>query len=308
MSLLCLGEAIVDLICPTALARGDLDDLRGARSFVPRLGGTMANVAVVAARHGAAVSLAGATADDPWGRWLRAALSEAGVGLDRFALAPGAITTVAFVLVDEAGEPTYVVHGGAQSASLPEIADRLPAAVQGCTALCVGSNTMVAEPERELTLEARRQALELGRPVIFDANVRMHRWPGRGRVATVAGACVPDCLLVKANRLEAEILTGERDPARAADSLRAAGAQNVIVTLGAEGALLRGEVNAQVPAHPAQVRNTAGAGDVLLGVVLARLVDAGFYPPAIAAALPAAVQAAARATEAWGATERPTAS
>jgi sugar/nucleoside kinase (ribokinase family) len=46
-----------------------------------------------------------------------------------------------------------------------------------------------------------------------------------------------------------------------------------------------------------------GAGDVLTGILLARLVNSGFYPPAVAAALPEAVRAASEACRRGGALE-----
>ena len=49
--------------------------------------------------------------------------------------------------------------------------------------------------------------------------------------------------------------------------------------------------------------STVGAGDVLTGVLLARLANTGFYPPAVAASLPEAVEEAGRACERWGALE-----
>ena len=49
--------------------------------------------------------------------------------------------------------------------------------------------------------------------------------------------------------------------------------------------------------------STLGAGDAFMGVVLAALCKTDFYPPAIAAALPDAVEESARACERWGALE-----
>jgi sugar/nucleoside kinase (ribokinase family) len=83
-------------------------------------------------------------------------------------------------------------------------------------------------------------ALALERPVVFDANLRLHRWPHPGRAASVARECVPGAFLVKANREEAPLLTGERDPAAGAAALAAAGPALAVVTLGADGAVVRG--------------------------------------------------------------------
>jgi fructokinase len=96
-------------------------------------------------------------------------------------------------------------------------------------------------------------------------------------------------------------MTGEADPASAADALVEAGARLAVVTLGAGGALLRGERAADVAGVPARVLSAVGAGDALMGVLLARLALDRFDPAAAAAALPDAVAAGARATERWGA-------
>jgi sugar/nucleoside kinase (ribokinase family) len=75
----------------------------------------------------------------------------------------------------------------------------------------------------------------------------------------------------------------------------------VVVSLGADGAILRGELRADVEGVPVEVVSTMGAGDVLTGALLARLALSDFYPSVVAAALPDAVIAAARACERWGA-------
>ena len=77
----------------------------------------------------------------------------------------------------------------------------------------------------------------------------------------------------------------------------------VVITRGQGGAILRGELRADAPGVAAQVISTVGAGDVLTGTLLARLALSDFYPPAVAAALPEAVEASARACERWGALE-----
>ena len=100
------------------------------------------------------------------------------------------------------------------------------------------------------------------------------------------------------------MITGESHPEQAAASLLAAGAQHVVITLGRQGAILRAPaLRRDVPSRPAKVLSTVGAGDVFTGVVLAALGKTNFYAPAIAAALPDAVEAAARACERWGAVD-----
>jgi fructokinase len=296
MPVLCLGEALVDLICERPVA-----SLEQADAFVPHPGGALANVAVIAARHGASVSLAGGAGDDQWGAWLRDRLAAEGVGLEWFSLVGDAPTPVAFVAVDERGEPEFLIYGAGIHAAVASAADRLLEAVEASDALVFASNTLVEDGEREATLAARERALELGRPVLFDPNLRLGRWPNPGRAASVVRECLPEAFLVKCNRTEAELLSGESDVEAAAAGLVAAGARHVVITLGAQGAMLRGELRADVGGVPAEVVNATGAGDAFLGVLVAKLAASGFYPASLAAGLRDAAREAAAATERWGA-------
>jgi fructokinase len=235
--------------------------------------------------------------------WLRDRLAAAGVELDHFRLIPGCGTPLALVTVRFDGEPQFQIYGDGIAATVRAVGANLPAAVAAAEALFLSSNTLAGRPERELTLAARDRALELGRPVLFDPNLRLHRWSSLGEAVAQANRGVPGALLVRCNRTEAELMTGETDPERAAEALVDRGARVVVVTLGADGALLRGEAHAWTPGRPARVVSTVGAGDVFTGVLLARLAEAGFDPRAAAAGLPEAVRESARATERWGAVE-----
>ena len=296
MAVLCLGEALVDLVCEKPVA-----SLAEADAFVPHPGGAMANVAVTACRFGASVALAGGAGSDPFGVWLRDRLAGEGVDLEWFTLVEGAPTPVAFVAVDGAGEPTFLIYGAGIHAAVEAAASSLPEAVAASDALVFSSNTLVEEGEREATLAARAQALELGRPVLFDPNFRLHRWENPARAAAAARECLPDAFLVKCNMAEAELLSGETDPERAAAGLVAAGARHVVITLGRRGAILRGEIRAATPGVPADVVDATGAGDAFFGVLVARLAGSDFYGASLAAALPEAAREASRATERWGA-------
>jgi fructokinase len=295
---LCLGEAIVDLVCERPVT-----DPAEADAFRPHFGGAAGNVAHTAAALGADVALAGGAGDDAWGRWLRARLERVGVDLRWFELVDGLATPFALVTTDAAGEPSFSIYGDGIAATIEALSGRVDEAVEACDALFFGTNTMVGEAERELTMAARERALALDRPVVFDPNLRLARWPTSAEAAAAAKAAVPGAFLVRANRAEAAAMTGEPNPERAAAALLAGGARLVVVTLGADGAMLRGERQADLPGVRARVRSTVGAGDALMGVLLARLSLAGFQAPALAAALPEAVAEAARATERWGAVE-----
>lgn len=82
------------------------------------------------------------------------------------------------------------------------------------------------------------------------------------------------------------------DYERLAGRLRAAGARSVVITLGAEGAVVAGdgaEAPTRIPAHRVPVTDTTGAGDAFVGAVaceLARgadLVEAVRFATAVSA-------------------------
>jgi sugar/nucleoside kinase (ribokinase family) len=296
VSVLCLGEALIDLFCERPVA-----GLEDADSFVPHCGGAVSNAAVTAARCGAEVSLAGGVGDDAWGDWLEQRLRSYGVGLRWFARLEGFPTPLAFVLVNEAAEPDFIVYGEGIEAGILALEDGIEDAVAQHDALLFGSNTLIGERERALTLRAREHARREGKHVLFDPNLRMGRWRDHREPLDLTAEALRDATLLKVNRSEAELLTGVADPAAAAERLVEMGARLVAVTLGPDGALIRGAAAADAPGVPADAVDTTGAGDVVTGVLTAALSNSGFSPPAAAGALAPAVAAAARATEGWGA-------
>jgi len=297
MRTLCVGEALVDLVC-----EHPVDALVQADAFVPHFGGAAATVAVTAARRGADVALAGGVGDDAWGHWLRGRLEAEGVALDHFIIGGAVHTPVAFVTLDGQARPALTVYGEAPGAALGGLGERMADAVDAADALFMSSATLVGEPERAVTLAARERAMAAGKPVVLDPDLRLDRWRSTSAAVEVVGDCVPGSFLVKANAEEARALTGEEDPSAAAASLLAAGAQHVVLTLGADGALLRGGgLDRDVRGVPARPVDTTGAGDAVTGVLLAALARTGFYPAALAAMLPDAVAEGARATERYGA-------
>lgn len=298
-SVLCLGEALIDLICERHIG-GPLD----ADSFVPHFGGAIANVALLAAREGVPTTLAGGAGADDWGRWLAEKLHSSGVDTFRFRLIHGIQTPLALVTVDEDGEASYSIYSESVGTVVEALGADVEQAVSEHGALFISSNTLVSAPEREVTMRAREEALRLDRPVIFDPNLRLHRWATKADAAASSNACVPGAILVRANAAEARLMTGERDLERAAMALRKAGAANVVISLGADGAMLRGKIRADVPGvRAAKVKSTIGCGDAMTATLIARLVHSGFYEPAIAAGLRDAVRTGAEACERWGAVD-----
>jgi fructokinase len=295
--IVCLGEALVDLICerrPESLAEAD--------AFVPHFGGALANMSVAARRAGAEAALAGAAGDDEWGKWLRDRLEREGVDLSFFELIEGEQTPIAFATFDAEGEPRFQIYGDAITVALEAVAPRLEPAIDAADALVFSSTTLATPGEREVTLRARELALEKGVRVCFDPNLRPNRWDGDGSAAAAASReLIAGSYLVRANDAEATAIAGVDDPRRAAEEIVALGAELAVVTLGSEGAVVRGAVEAELPTRSVDVVSTLGAGDAFMGTMVAGLALRDWDPARAGEALGPALEASADACERWAA-------
>jgi sugar/nucleoside kinase (ribokinase family) len=297
--ILCLGEAIVDLICEE-----ELDSPAQARSFRAHFGGALANVAVAAAREGAAAALAGGVGDDDWGQWLRARLLTEGVDLRWFSLVPGLRTPLAFATFDRSREPRFAIYGDGIEAGLHSVRDSLEEAIGAADALVFGSNTLAGEPERALTFEARRLATAQDLPVLFDPNIRPNRWRDLAPGLELCREVCDGAFVVRANLGEAREIAGLGAGARAedaAEALVALGARTAVVTLGPEGALARGEEEGEAAAPRVDVVSPLGAGDSFLGALAAGAARRRWTAGGVVDSLEAACAAGARACASWGA-------
>jgi fructokinase len=289
--ILCLGEALVDLICERPVAK-----LTDADAFRPHFGGALANVAVAAVRAGAEAGLAGAAGGDEWGRWLRDRLEDEGVDLQFFELLEGELTPIAFASVDSDGEPSFQIYGDAITIAVEAVAPRLEPAIDAAEALVFSSTTLASQAERETTLRARSLALDRGARVCFDPNIRPNRWGGDPRRAAEASReLVEGSFVVRTNREEAMAIAEVDDPRKAAEELVGMGAELAVVTLGAEGAVVRGAVEAEAPSPEVHVVSTLGAGDAFMGTLVAGLAGVGWDPERAPEALDPALRVAADA-------------
>ena len=163
---------------------------------------------------------------------------------------------------------------------------------------------LAGKAEAALAMAARERALELGHPIVFDPNIRLG---ALGRQPRPRGRGLRR---VRAGRVPREVQPGRgaahdrRDhPEEAAASLLAAGAEHVIVTLGARGAILRATGCGATWRRVVTVLSTVGAGDVFVGVVLARARHDGLLPGGDRGRAARGREEAARACERWGALE-----
>jgi ribokinase len=230
------------------------------------LGGKGANQAAALARSGAPTTLIAAVGDDARGAAARAILAAEGLA-DGLIVRRGVATDRSAILVPDTGENAVLTtRAAAETVSPADLRAALAPARPGDLLLLQGN----------LTLEATRAAFAEG------AARGMARAFNPSPLDTAFAPLCDGLDVLFVNRGEAEALAGVVAP----DALRALGARLVVLTLGAEGALLIGSQDvATVPAAQVAAVDPTGAGDALTGVTLAAAAARGWAPDAAALAL-----------------------
>lgn len=295
---LVLGEAVIDLISEAHDPREPRDSV-----FRPHRGGTAVNVAVGARRMGAGVSLMTAAGADIWGDWLRRGIMAETISGEFFQLLPGGLTPVSVVTVDSDGEATIAMYGDDMGRLFVGLDSVLPKALADVNALFFTSNTLTGPVERALTVSALRDATAKDALVIFDANLRLARWSDAADAVARCMDVLGGVSILKCNLEDARILSGRSTVETASRALNGHGPEFVVVTLGAEGAYIRGAKgqSAHFPARPALPRCALGAGDAVSASLIAHLGEGRTRWEALSAGVREGMVLAARAIEEWGA-------
>jgi 2-dehydro-3-deoxygluconokinase len=123
----------------------------------------------------------------------------------------------------------------------------------------------------DTALAAMQHARQHGTRVAFDSNLRLSLWPLDRAQATIRHA-VGLCDLFLPSLDDMTALTGLTQANDIIAWSHAQGAKQVVLKLGAEGALVSdGPVQRTLPGHSVQALDATGAGDCFAGNLLARL-------------------------------------
>jgi ribokinase len=266
-TVLVLGSFVADVAFRAARLPAWGETLMGS-GFALGPGGKGSNQAVAAARAGARVQMASKLGGDAFGELARSTWAEAGIDAS---LTPscGASTGAAAILIDEArGENAIIVVPGACFTITVEEVDAMAESIRAAKIFLTQLEMPVEIVERGL-----RIAREAGVTTILNP-------------APAPTAPLPDSLIELAdflvpNESEAAILTGlpvetVEQAERAAAALVSRGARNVILTLGARGALVRtaeGKSTMVDALDAGPVLETTGAGDAFCGGLAAALAE-----------------------------------
>ncbi|MYW65920.1 ribokinase [Streptomyces sp. SID8379] len=255
--LLVVGSANADLVVGVERRPGAGETVLGS-DLVVHPGGKGANQAVAAARLGARTALLARVGDDGHGKLLRESMESAGVDTSGV-LVGGAPTGVALITVDPSGDNSIVVSPGANGRLTP---DDVRAARELFAAAPVVSTLL------EIPLDT---VAEVARSLADGARLVLNPSPPAPLPDEVLAACDP--LIV--NEHEAKVILGTElgdAPEDWARQLLALGPRSVVITLGAEGALVADADGAErVASVKVKAVDTTGAGDAFTAALAWRL-------------------------------------
>lgn len=249
------GSLNIDLVfrVPHVVRPGETLASAGVRTFA---GGKGANQSVALARAGASVAHAGAIGAD--GRWIIEKLDGHGVDTRLVRVLEGQRTGHAIIQVDDKGENAIVLEAGTNHAITPEQVERT-----------LGSFTTGDVLLLQNEVNGVDQLIEAGR----QRGMRVCLNPApMTQTARAYPLEAVDVLIV--NESEGEALADEREPERIAEALHARCGGEVVLTLGAQGALCRGEDGLRRAAgERVEAVDTTAAGDTFIGYYLAARAD-----------------------------------
>jgi 5-dehydro-2-deoxygluconokinase len=248
--------------------------LEEVTTFGKFLGGSATNVAVAAARYGHRSAIITKTGDDPFGRFVRAELTELGVATDFVGTDARLPTPVTFCEIFPPDDFPLYFYRYPQAPDLRiEVPDLPLREIAGAGVYWATLTGLSAEPSRQSHLAAWRVRDHQPRTVI-DLDYRPMFWDAETAATGQAEAALSHCTVAIGNREECRIAVGETEPMRAAAALLDRGVELAIVKQGPKGVLaVTADEVVEVPALEVRVVNGLGAGDAFGGAVCHGLLN-----------------------------------
>lgn len=252
----------------SAVVVGDalIDEIRDAGGVRELVGGAALNVAVGLRRLGVPTTLIAMVGDDDAGAHIRGYLADHDVRLISSEAPRG--SSRAIVTWSANGEPQYEFNEAAQRRSI-RYSDEARQAIAEADLVVVSCFPFDVPAEVDAFVDAAGEAR-----VAVDPNPRSGMLSDRDEFVRGFERVAATAAIVKVGSDDADLLYGGGlDGLRA--RLRALGADAVLATAGADGAVLEsdaGLVTAPISTLPGKLVDTVGAGDATLAAVAAGLV------------------------------------
>jgi 5-dehydro-2-deoxygluconokinase len=263
LELLTVGRISIDLYCGQ-LGAG----WHEATSFAKAVGGSPTNVAIAAARLGRRAALYTKVGDDPFAEVAVQELRDFGVDVAYAGVEPGALTPLAFAVLDPPEDPQLLFRREPPVPDFQLRPSEVPAdVVTSAAVLWISAGSLAQEPSRG-TVQGMLAARGRRTHTILDLDFRPSFWSSRAEASQTIGAALADVTVAVGNREECAVATGSDDPHEAAARLLARGVELAIVKLGGDGVLVADDSGERLVAPaPIEVLCGLGAGDAFGGAL-----------------------------------------
>lgn len=269
--ILVIGSSNTDMVICTGHLPLPGETVIGGTFFM-NPGGKGANQAVTVARLGGRVSFICKTGSDIFGHQANQLFNEEGIDTSYVFSDTKNPSGVALITVDTDAENCIVVAPGANAHLTPNDLKRSAEAVEAADIIL-----LQLEIPMQTVEAAAMMAYRLGKKVVLNP----------APASKLSAGLLETLYAITPNETEAEAISGiritdERTAEEAARKIASMGVCNVIITLGAKGALVFDGAHCEiVPAYKTQAVDTTAAGDVFNGALVVALSEGRTLPEAV---------------------------
>ena len=275
LDVVALGELLIDFAAKSK-------DPDGYPTMAANPGGAPGNFLAALNVYGKKTAFLGKVGDDAFGQLLLGTLQKAGIETKGVIVDPDYFTTLAFVTFDRAGDRSFSFarKPGADTQLRWEEIDK--GLMDEARVFHFGTLSLTDEPVRTATQKAVTYAKQTGKLISCDPNLRVPLWRSEEEAREQMLWSLQQADLVKISDNEVSFLWACSPEEGAEKLLREFDVKLAMVTLGAEGCLLRTK-NAcfRAPAPKVHPVDTTGAGDIFGGSAMARFLDLEKDPDAL---------------------------
>lgn len=252
-----IGSSNTDMVIQSSKLPAPGETIIGGK-FLMNPGGKGANQAVAAARLGGSVTFVAKTGNDVFGKQAIQLFQKEGIATDFMITDDDNPSGVALIMVDNKGENCISVALGSNGTLNGQDIDKAKSRIEASPILLMQLEIPLS------TVEYVAGLAEKGKNKII-----LNPAPAQ----KLSNELLQSIYLLTPNTSEAEILTGMKvkntgSVQKAAIALKERGVENVIITLGAEGAyVLADGISEMVPAPVVRAIDTTAAGDTFNGAI-----------------------------------------
>ncbi len=252
-----IGSSNTDMIVKAPRLPVPGETILGGR-FLMNPGGKGANQAIAAKRLGGNVSFISKVGNDLFGMQAQEIYRSEMINTDFVFKDKNNPSGVALISIDSFGENCIIVAAGANMCLSPEDIDKAEHLIRECDVVLM---------QLEIPLRTVEYAVDMA--YRFGKKIILNPAPA----IPLSNHLLKKLYVILPNKIEAQMLSGlkvknEKSAYKAAQMISSKGVENVVITLGKEGAFVKeGNENIMIPAKEVQTIDTTGAGDVFCGAV-----------------------------------------